>query len=151
MSRFSTEADIENAFVKYAESKGCLALKLAITGRRGFPDRTVFCPNGRVLFIEFKKPGGKSTRGQDAMMCQLREFGFAALIIDSLEDAVDELDDMRLLEEVDELDAKINALQREEPWSADITTDGTRTLHFVDIECPQHVIDELFGDLGVLR
>lgn len=53
------ESEIEDAFVAYAESCGCQALKLRIDGKNGFPDRTVLMPGRRALFFEFKRPGGK--------------------------------------------------------------------------------------------
>lgn len=56
--RKPAEADIENAFTRYAESLGCLCLKLRIDGCNGWPDRTILTPKG-VLFMEFKRPEGK--------------------------------------------------------------------------------------------
>ena len=52
-----TEKDVEDAFVQYAKNNGCRALKLRFLSGRGFPDRTVLCPGGRMFFIEFKRPG----------------------------------------------------------------------------------------------
>ena len=54
----SNETDIESAFVEYAASKGCIAVKLRIDGQNGWPDRTVITPNG-VLFLEFKLHNGR--------------------------------------------------------------------------------------------
>ena len=58
------EKEIEDRFVKYAASKGCMAIKFSIPGRRYAPDRIVLCPGGHVFFIEFKRPGKKPDEGQ---------------------------------------------------------------------------------------
>ena len=77
------EATIEKAFVAYAESKGCHALKLRIDGKNGFPDRTVLTPRG-VFFIEFKAPGGKLRPAQEEWIERLRKLGFYVAVIDSV-------------------------------------------------------------------
>lgn len=41
-----TESAIEKAFVQFAESVGCQALKLRLDGQNGWPDRTVVTPRG---------------------------------------------------------------------------------------------------------
>lgn len=73
------EADIEKAFVEYAESRGCRALKLRIDGQNGFPDRTVITCNG-VLFIEFKRPKGKLRAAQKLWRLTLESMGFNVLV-----------------------------------------------------------------------
>lgn len=78
-----TEADIEKAFVAYAESIGCYALKLRIDGKNGFPDRTVLTPRG-MFFIEFKAPGGKLRPAQEEWIERLRKLGFYVAVIDSV-------------------------------------------------------------------
>lgn len=72
------EATTENAFVKYAESKDCLALKLRIDGSNGFPDRTVITPGG-IFFAEFKRPDGKLRPAQKVLIEQLRALGFVVI------------------------------------------------------------------------
>ena len=95
----TSEADIENDFVKYAESRGCLAIKLRIDGQRGFPDRTVITPRGRVLFIEFKKPGGQLSYHQQRWIRNLRSLGHVAFSVDNAQLAGKELD--RFLDDID--------------------------------------------------
>lgn len=53
------EKDAEERFVNLAKKFGCRAYKLVLLGLRGFPDRTVLCPGGRVFFIEFKRKNRK--------------------------------------------------------------------------------------------
>lgn len=89
----SKEADIENAFVKYAEQLGCLALKLRMDNRNGFPDRTILTPKG-VFFIEFKRPGGQLSYHQRNWISRIRKLGFKAFVFDNVEDAVTKLNEI---------------------------------------------------------
>lgn len=76
------EEDVEKAFCKYANSLGCKALKLIFLNKKGFPDRTVLCPGGRVFFIEFKREGKKPSAAQ-ALVCKMLEsFGFEYYVCD---------------------------------------------------------------------
>lgn len=79
----ASEAELEKAFVAFAESKGCHALKLRIDGQNGFPDRTVLTPQG-VFFLEFKAPGGKLRPAQEEWIARLRKLGFYVAVIDTL-------------------------------------------------------------------
>lgn len=74
--------DIENPFVKFAQRKGCKALKLILLRKKGFPDRTVLCPGARVFFIEFKKPRGKLAPAQVIVRKLLESFGFKYYLCD---------------------------------------------------------------------
>lgn len=52
------ESAVEASIRKYAESKGCVFMKLAaVAGSNGKPDRLVLAPAGRMMFLEIKKPG----------------------------------------------------------------------------------------------
>lgn len=86
------EKDIENEFVKYASSKGCMALKFSIPGRRYAPDRIVLCPGGYVFFIEFKRPGQKPAEGQKLYHEKLRNLGFNVYVSDNYDQARAALD-----------------------------------------------------------
>lgn len=83
------EIDIEKAFCDYAKSKGCRALKLIENGKRGFPDRSILCPGGRIFYIEFKRPGKKHevSAGQIKTMSVLESLGFECHVCDDLDEA----------------------------------------------------------------
>ena len=51
------ESSIERRFVSKMKALGILAIKLKLMGNRGLPDRMLLLPGGRVIFIEFKRPG----------------------------------------------------------------------------------------------
>jgi hypothetical protein len=72
----TSEKTIEQTFCSYAKRRGCLPLKLITLNQRGFPDRTILCPNGKILFVEFKAAKGKLSAPQKAVRKQIMELGF---------------------------------------------------------------------------
>lgn len=83
-SKEVAEVDIETPFVKFAKRSGCIAYKLIILGLRSFPDRTIFCPGGRVFFIEFKKKGKPLTEAQNKIKIRLNKLGFKYYVCDEI-------------------------------------------------------------------
>lgn len=79
------EKEIEAACVKYAECWKCKALKLIDRGRKGFPDRSIFCPNGKLFLVEFKRPNEKPTQVQLEYHAALIDLGFDIWLCDNLE------------------------------------------------------------------
>lgn len=74
--------DIENPFVKYAKRKGCHAFKLIFLNKKGFPDRSILCPGGRIFFIEFKRPGKPQSKAQKDVQKLLEGLGFEYYVCD---------------------------------------------------------------------
>jgi len=89
-----TEKEIETAFVKYAESKGCEALKLVFLRLKGFPDRSVLCKNGETFYIEFKRKGKKLTDLQIKVRNMLETYGFEYHVCDEIGQAEEILDEV---------------------------------------------------------
>lgn len=87
-----TETDIEETFCDYAIKNKCKALKLIYLNKKGFPDRTVICPGGRVLFIEFKRLGKKQSPAQKIVQKMLESFGFEYYVCDEVGQAESILD-----------------------------------------------------------
>jgi len=81
-SEIKEKDDVELPFCKYAERNGCKALKLVYLRKKGFPDRTVICPGGKVFFIEFKRPGKPQTPAQKIVQKLLESFGFEYYVCD---------------------------------------------------------------------
>ena len=89
--------DIEKPFVSFSKKHKCKAYKLVFFVGRGFPDRTVLCPGGRILFIEFKTPTGRLSAHQVDVKNKLEGLGFTYLVCDQPGQAEREL--LRFLNE----------------------------------------------------
>jgi hypothetical protein len=88
------ESEIEGAFVKYAQARGCYALKLRLDGRNGWPDRTVIGPEGLVMFVEFKRPGSKLRPMQRVWVKVLESQGFVVIRPTRIGEAEAKLDEL---------------------------------------------------------
>lgn len=86
--RKKSEKTIELAFVRWCQQQNIMQMKLADLGKPGFPDRTVFLGGGRIVCIEFKKPGGRSQPRQEYVQGQLADHGIPTIKTDKLEDAI---------------------------------------------------------------
>jgi len=74
------EKSIEAYGKKVAESLGGWVIKLGMLGGRGWPDHTIFM-QGEIVFIEYKRPGGKFQPGQKAIHRKLGQYGFQVHIV----------------------------------------------------------------------
>ena len=81
------ESGLESKVVKWAEAQGGEAPKLVLVNERGFPDRTLLLPGGRMLLVELKRPGkSKKYEQQKKWVNRLQELGFVADFFDNLDD-----------------------------------------------------------------
>ena len=81
------EKDVEAALVRRVKALGGLCEKFTSPGRRSVPDRLVTMPDGHIIFVELKRPGGKPTEAQLKDHAKRRELGCDVRVIDNLEDA----------------------------------------------------------------
>ena len=58
------EKQIEQALVRRVKTLRGMAEKFVSPNRRSVPDRLVTLPEGRIIFVECKRPGGKVTEAQ---------------------------------------------------------------------------------------
>lgn len=87
------ETPIEKAAGTYAESLGCIVLKLNNAASSGWPDRQYITSTGDIFWIEYKKDGEMCTRIQSHRICQLIEQGCADVYaVDNKGDAFDVID-----------------------------------------------------------
>lgn len=77
---------IEQALVKAVKQKGGLCLKLTSPSIVGIPDRLVLLRDGCVGFVEVKTTGKKPRKVQAKRMELLKQLGFKAFVLDSLDD-----------------------------------------------------------------
>lgn len=79
------EIVVEEKIVEFAEKQGWLVRKMVYAGRRGCPDRWFF-RNGKIVIIEFKKPGKEPDGLQAREIKKLREHGIRVHVIDNIAD-----------------------------------------------------------------
>lgn len=77
------EKTVEQHVCDYAKASGCLVLKLNVKGQVGWPDR-LFIYQGKVLMIEFKRPGQVPTPIQQYVHNQLKGAGAQVEVIDNV-------------------------------------------------------------------
>jgi len=85
------ENAVEQELVQRVRAAGGVAEKTTVIGQRGFFDRVVVLPGGRVFFIECKRPrGGVLSPHQIERVRRYRSLGAAVAIIRSSGD-IDQL------------------------------------------------------------
>lgn len=89
------ESKIEKLLKRKVEEKGGLCLKWVSPGQTGVPDRIILMPNGKIRFVELKRPGEKVSPVQKAMAKEFINRCLVIYILDS-EDAVEWFCDERL-------------------------------------------------------
>lgn len=82
------ERKVEARLVDRAKEAGGLAIKWTSPAFSGVPDRIVFLPGGRIIFVELKKPGERPSALQSRVHKMLTGLGADVRLVDSLE-AVD--------------------------------------------------------------
>ena len=88
------ESSVENPVVRYAEDKGVTSIKLKCPGARGKPDRLFLGEGGKIVFIEFKRPGEKPSKLQRWWHRHLRSLGFDVRVADSKEEGKEIIDEV---------------------------------------------------------
>jgi hypothetical protein len=86
MNRRQFESDIEQKHREIAKAAGWFVEKIERTTRGGFPDR-FYARAGRVVLIEFKRPGGRASKQQELRHAELRRAGVEVHIAYSVEQA----------------------------------------------------------------
>lgn len=75
------EALVERRLVRAVERVGGFAYKFESPGRAGVPDRVCLFPDGRIVFVEVKAPGGKVSELQKVEIARIRALGFEAVVV----------------------------------------------------------------------
>ena len=79
------EKQIEQALVKRVKALGGIAYKFTSPANRSVPDRICLLPEGRLVFVECKRPGGKVTDNQLRVHEKIKALGHDVRIVDSIE------------------------------------------------------------------
>jgi len=85
VTRALLERDLETYFTRQCKKLKLMTLKLHVRYARGWPDRIVVLPSGRTLWVELKRPGGKTTPLQDKVHQELRNLDHSIYVLDSKE------------------------------------------------------------------
>ena len=80
------EKKVEQTIVRWVKSKGGVAYKFSSPGNRGVPDRIVIFDGGRIAFLEVKSATGKPSKLQLKKIQGLKNFGFIAAVVSSLDE-----------------------------------------------------------------
>jgi hypothetical protein len=83
------EEKIEKRFVRKVYELGCRAIKWEIAGRKGAHDRMVLIPGGEIIFVEFKRPGGKQSYHQIEFDNMITGLGFRTYLCDTWEEPLE--------------------------------------------------------------
>ena len=83
MNRRQSEAEIESKHRDRARAQGWVVEKIERTGRGGFPDR-FYAKGGRVVLMEWKRPGGRIGKQQQLRHKELREAGVEVHVVYSI-------------------------------------------------------------------
>ena len=81
------ESDVEAALCARVKDLGGIPFKFVSPQRRGSPDRLVLLPEGRIAFVELKRPGEKPTDLQRREHDRIRQLGFRVDVVDNMHDA----------------------------------------------------------------
>lgn len=76
------ESAIENLVCEKAKKAGWFCRKLQWAARRGGCDR-FFAKDGRVVLMEFKKPGGALSANQEKELAALTAAGVECYVVDN--------------------------------------------------------------------
>lgn len=79
------ERHLEQYFTAQCKKRKLKTLKLHIRFSRGWPDRLVLARDGKVIWVELKRPGGKVSPLQDKTHKEMAEWGHHVHVIDSKE------------------------------------------------------------------
>lgn len=82
------EQGLEQKIVSLVKRKNGMCFKWVSPGFTGVPDRIAVMPEGKIIFIEVKRPDGKGkvSKRQQRVGDQLRALGCTVLIVDKMED-----------------------------------------------------------------
>jgi hypothetical protein len=83
-------ADVEWTHVPLGEHRtAATAGRLGRMGvRRGWADFQLLHADGRVLFVEVKRPGGRLSADQERIAAHMRKAGYGFEVVDSVEGAI---------------------------------------------------------------
>lgn len=86
MNRKQLEVEIERKHLEIARANGWVVEKIERTGRGGFPDR-FYAKQGRIVLLEWKRPGQRLSKQQELRHRELKDAGVEVYTVYSLSEA----------------------------------------------------------------
>lgn len=85
------EKEVEKRLLRLLGKPGefVVAIKMALIGNRGWPDRLIILPNARVCWVELKRPDGKLSAIQKVRIKTLRSMGHDVEVFDDATEAAE--------------------------------------------------------------
>ena len=81
-----SEKSIERYLVQQAKEHGLPCLKYSNPNMVGYPDRMLVLPSAKVVWVELKSKGRKTSKIQDERIAQLINMGHEVRVIDNKAD-----------------------------------------------------------------
>lgn len=107
------EKDIEKILVDGVKGIGGRAYKWVSPGNNGVPDRIVFLPGGRIIFVELKTDTGTLSSLQRVQIKRLRELGQTVEVVKGIRGVI------QFFEDYGYLDAASRIRTRYEPMGGE--------------------------------
>lgn len=92
------EKDIEKILVDGVKGTGGRAYKWVSPGNNGVPDRIVFLPGGRIIFVELKTDTGTLSSLQRVQIKRLRELGQTVEVVKGISGVIQFFEDYGYLD-----------------------------------------------------
>ena len=96
MKKIDSEKLVERKLVELVKANGGMCIKLLCDQLIGLPDRMCLFPGHKIIFVELKTTGRKPRPIQVYMHNKLRALGFRVEVIDSVEGAINFVEDIML-------------------------------------------------------
>lgn len=113
MKKLMTERDLERLMIESVKQIGGRAYKWVSPGNNGVPDRIVFFPGGRVLFVELKTETGRESSLQKLQKRKLQRLGQCVYTVHGVREMADFFRDEGYEDIARSIQAKAEALERE--------------------------------------
>lgn len=97
------ESRIETLLREAIKKEGGRAYKFVSPGNAGVPDRIVFLPNGKIIFLELKKHGKKPTALQKAQRKKLESLGQTVRVATGIKGLAEFLEEFGMNEQADRI------------------------------------------------
>lgn len=88
------EKNIEKFLIDNTKKLGGLCYKFVSPGNAGVPDRIIFLPDGRLIFVELKTNKGTPSKLQKIQIKRLRKLGQDVRVLYGLEEAKEFLNEI---------------------------------------------------------